>query len=109
MTKSFKIKKGDQVLVIAGKDRGKKGKVLRVDRRASRVVVEHVNMLKRHTKANPGKGASGGIVEREAPLAVSNVMVISSDSGRPTRIGYRVLEDGKKVRSAKVDGAILDQ
>ncbi len=109
MTKSFKIKKGDQVLVIAGKDRGKKGKVLRVDRRASRVVVEHVNMLKRHTKANPGKGASGGIIEREAPLAVSNVMVISSDSGRPTRIGYRVLEDGKKVRSAKVDGAILDQ
>lgn len=109
MTKSFKIKKGDQVLVIAGKDRGKKGKVLRVDRSASRVVVEHVNMLKRHTKANPGKGASGGIVEREAPLAVSNVMVISSDSGRPTRIGYKVLEDGKKVRSAKVDGAILDQ
>ena len=73
------------------------------------MVVEHANMLKRHTKANPGKGATGGIVEREAPIAVSNVMVISGDSGRPTRIGYKILEDGKKVRSAKVDGAILDQ
>ena len=109
MAKSFKIKKGDQVQVIAGKDKGKKGKVLRVDRKAARVVVEHVNMLKRHTKANPGKGATGGIVEREAPIAVSNVMVISGDTGRPTRVAYRILEDGKKVRSAKVDGAILDQ
>jgi large subunit ribosomal protein L24 len=109
MTKSFKVKKGDQVQVIAGKDRGKKGKVLRVDRKAGRVVVEHVNMLKRHSKPNPGKGVSGGIVEREAPIAVCNVMVISADSGRPSRIGYTILEDGRKVRSAKVDGAILDQ
>jgi large subunit ribosomal protein L24 len=109
MTKSFKVKKGDQVQVIAGKDRGKKGKVLRVDRKAGRVVVEHVNMLKRHSKPNPGKGVSGGIVEREAPIAVCNVMVISADSGRPSRIGYTILEDGRKVRSATVDGAILDQ
>jgi large subunit ribosomal protein L24 len=109
MKKPLKIKKGDQVQVIAGKDRGKKGKVLRVDRKAGRVVVEHVNMLKRHTKPNPGKAVSGGIVQREAPIAVSNVMVISADSGRPTRVGYKVLEDGRKVRSAKVDGAILDQ
>jgi len=109
MGKGLKVKKGDQVQVIAGKDKGKKGKVLRVDRKASRVVVEHVNMLKRHTKANAGKAKSGGIIEREGPIAVSNVMVISSDTGRPTRIGYKLLEDGKKVRSAKVDGAILDQ
>jgi len=109
MKKRLKIKKGDQVQVIAGKDRGKKGKVLRVDRKAARVVVEHVNMLKRHTKPNPGKAVTGGIVQREAPIAISNVMVISADSGRPTRIGYKVLEDGRKVRSAKVDGAILDQ
>lgn len=109
MKKPLKIKKGDQVQVIAGKDRGKKGKVLRVDRKAGRVVVEHVNMLKRHTKPNPGKAVAGGIVQREAPIAVSNVMVISADSGRPTRVGYKVLEDGRKVRSAKVDGAILDQ
>ena len=109
MTKSFKIRKGDQVQVIAGKDRGKKGKVLRVERKARRVVVEHVNMLKRHSKPNPGKGVTGGIVEREAPIAICNVMVISTDSGRPTRIGYKVLEDGRKVRLAKADGAILDQ
>jgi large subunit ribosomal protein L24 len=109
MTKGFKIKKGDQVQVIAGRDRGKKGKVLRVDRKTSRLVVEHVNMLKRHTKPNPGKGVSGGIVEREAPIAIANVMVISAESGQPTRVGYRILEDGRKVRSAKADGAILDQ
>ncbi len=109
MNARMKVRKGDQVQVIAGKDKGKKGKVLRVDLKAGRVVVEHVNMLKRHTKANPGKAKSGGIIEREGPIAVSNVMVISGDTGRPTRIGYRVLEDGKKVREAKVDGAILDQ
>ncbi len=109
MTRSFKIKKGDQVQVIAGKDRGKKGKVLRVDRKSGRLVVEHVNMVKRHSKPNPGKGVTGGIVEREAPIAISNVMLISADAGRPTRVGYTFLEDGRKVRSAKVDGAILDQ
>lgn len=109
MPKRLKIKKGDQVQVIAGRDRGKKGKVLRVDRKTSRVVVEHVNMLKRHTKPNPSKGVTGGIVEREAPIAISNLMVISSDTGQPTRVGFRILEDGRKVRSAKADGAILDQ
>ncbi|MCS7183355.1 MAG: 50S ribosomal protein L24 [Thermoanaerobaculum sp.] len=105
----LKIKKGDQVLVIAGKDRGKKGKVLRVDRKHQRVVVEHVNMIKRHTRPNPRAGVQGGIVEREAPIHISNVMVISPDSGRPSRIGMKVLEDGRHVRYAKVDGAILDQ
>jgi large subunit ribosomal protein L24 len=109
MTKRFKVRKGDQVQVIAGKDRGKKGKVLRVDRKTSRVVVEHVNMVKRHSKPNPGKGVTGGIVEREGAIAIANVMVISADAGRPTRVGFTFLEDGRKVRSAKVDGAILDQ
>jgi len=109
MKKIGRIKKGDQVQVIAGKDRGKKGKVMRVDRKTARVVVEHVNMIKRHSKANPGKGAGGGIVEREAPIAMANVMMVSPDTGKPSRIGYKVLEDGHKVRSAKVDGAILDQ
>jgi len=109
MTASTKIKKGDQVLVIAGKDRGKKGKVLRVDRKTGRVVVEHVNMIKRHSRPNPGKGVTGGIVEREAPVAIASVMAISPDSGRPSRIGYKRLEDGRRVRVAKVDGAILDQ
>jgi large subunit ribosomal protein L24 len=109
MPKSTKIKKGDQVVVIAGKDKGKKGKVLRVDRKAGRVLVERVNMTKHHEKPNPGKGVTGGIVEREATLAISNVMYLSSDSGQGSRIGYKRLEDGRKVRTAKADGAILDQ
>lgn len=105
----FKIKKGDEVLVIAGKDAGKKGKVLRVDRKKARVVVEGLNMVKKHTRPNPRAGVQGGIVEREAPIHISNVMVISPDSGKPTRVGIKVLEDGRRVRYAKVDGAILDQ
>jgi large subunit ribosomal protein L24 len=104
-----KIKKGDQVIVIAGKDKGKKGKVLRVNRASERVVVEHINMVKRHTKPNPGSGVAGGIVQREAPLHISNVMLISPDSDGPSRVGHRSLEDGRKVRYAKADGAILDQ
>ena len=108
MKKVLKIKKGDQVEVIAGKDRGKRGKVLRVDGKTGRVVVEHVNMVKRHTRPNPGAGVSGGIVEREAPIAASNLMVVSPDSGRPTRVGYTFLEDGRKVRVAKIDDATLD-
>jgi large subunit ribosomal protein L24 len=105
----MKIKKGDNVEVIAGKDAGKKGRVLRIDRDRDRVVVEGVNMIKRHTRPNPQKKIQGGIVEREAALHVSNVMVVSPDSGRPTRVGYKILDDGRKVRVAKVDGAILDR
>lgn len=105
----FKVKKGDEVLVIAGKDASKRGKVLRVDRKRGRVVVEGLNMVKKHTRPNPRAGVQGGIVEREAPIHISNVMVISPDSGKPTRVGIKVLEDGRRVRYAKVDGAILDQ
>jgi large subunit ribosomal protein L24 len=105
----MKIKKGDEVLVIAGKDRGKRGKVLRVDRERQRVVVEGVNFVKRHTRPNPSKNIQGGIVEREAPIHVSNLLVISPESGRPSRVGYTILDDGRKVRVAKVDGAILDR
>ncbi len=105
----LKIKKGDLVEVIAGKDRGRRGKVLRVDPGRRRVVVEGVNFIKRHTRPNPSKNIQGGIVEREAPIHVSNVMVVSPESGRPTRVGFTILEDGRKVRVAKVDGAILDR
>jgi large subunit ribosomal protein L24 len=105
----MKIKKGDNVEVVTGKDAGKRGRVLRVDRERERVVVEGVNMIKRHTRPNPQKRIQGGIVEREAPIHVSNVMVVSPDSGRPTRVGYKVLDDGRKVRVSKVDGAILDR
>jgi len=106
---NMKVKKGDLVEVITGKDGGKRGRVLRVDREHDRVVIEGVNMIKRHTRPNPNRRIQGGIVEREAPLHVSNVMVVSPDSGRRTRIGYKILDDGRKVRVAKVDGAILDR
>jgi large subunit ribosomal protein L24 len=105
----MKIKKGDSVKVIAGKDAGKQGRVLVVDRSRERLVIEGVNMIKRHTRPNPQKNVKGGVVEREASIHVSNVMVISPDSGQQSRIGIRALDDGRKVRVAKVDGAILDR
>jgi len=105
----MKIKKGDTVEVRSGKDAGKRGRVLVVDRARNRVVVEGVNMIKRHTRPNPQKKIQGGIVEREAAIHASNVMVVSPDSGRPTRVGYKILDDGRKVRVSKVDGAILDR
>jgi large subunit ribosomal protein L24 len=105
----LKIRKGDTVEVISGKDRGKQGKVLRVDAERRRAVIEGVNMIKRHTRPNPSKKIQGGIVEREAPLDLSNVMVVSPESQQRTRVGFKILEDNKKVRYAKVDGAILDR
>ena len=105
----MKIRKGDTVEVISGKDAGKRGRVLVADPGRQRVVVEGVNMIKRHTRPNPQKRIQGGIVEREASIHVSNVMVVSPDSGRPTRVGYKILDDGRKVRVSKTDGAILDR
>jgi len=105
----MKIKKGDTVEVVSGKDGGKQGRVLVVDRDRERIVIEGVNMIKRHTRPNPQKNVKGGIVEREASIHVSNVMVVSPDSGQRSRIGIRILDDGRKVRVAKVDGAILDR
>jgi large subunit ribosomal protein L24 len=105
----LKIKKGDTVEVISGKDSGKRGKVLRVDRSTGRAVVEGVAMIKRHTRPNPQKRVQGGVVERESAVDISNLMVVSPDSDRTTRVGFKILEDGRKVRYAKVDGAILDR
>jgi len=105
----MKVKKGDTVEVISGKDSGRTGKVLKVDNNRQRIVVEGVHMIKRHTRPNPQKNIKGGIVEREAPIQASNVMVISPDSGKKSRVGYKILDDGRKVRVAKVDGAILDR
>ena len=105
----MKFKKGDTVEVISGKDAGKRGRILVVDRGRERLVIEGVNMIKRHTRPNPQKNIQGGVVEREAPIHASNVMVVSPDSGQRSRIGIRVLDDGRKVRVAKVDGAILDR
>ncbi|MEM7483380.1 MAG: 50S ribosomal protein L24 [Acidobacteriota bacterium] len=101
------VKKGDQVLVIAGKDRGAKGKVLRVLAGERRAVVERVNLIKRHTRPNPQQGIQGGVLEREAPIHVSNLMVICPETGKPTRIGRKRLDDGNGVRVAKKSGATL--
>ena len=103
----MKIKKNDQVLVIAGKDRGARGKVLRVLRNRNMALVERVNLVKRHTRPNPQKGIQGGILEKEAPLHVSNLMVIDPQKDAPTRIGRKRLEDGSTVRIAKKSGATL--
>ena len=105
----MKIKKGDTVEVVSGKDSGKQGRVLKVDPSRQRVVIEGVNLIKRHTRPNPQKKIQGGIVEREAAVHVSNVMVISPDSGQRSRVGYKILDDGRKVRVATADGAILDR
>ncbi|WET80279.1 50S ribosomal protein L24 [Amycolatopsis sp. QT-25] len=101
----MKVKKGDTVVVIAGKDKGAKGKVIQAYPERERVLVEGVNRIKKHTRiSQTQRGAqSGGIVTQEAPIHVSNVMVVDSD-GKPTRIGYRVGEDGKKVRVARRNG-----
>ncbi len=95
-----RIRKGDLVVVISGRDRGKSGKVLSVDLGVGKVVVEKLNMIKRHTKPNQ-KVKQGGILEREAPLAVSNVMYLCPVTQKPTRLGVRTLDDGRRVRFSK--------
>ena len=102
-----KIKKNDQVLVISGKNRGAKGRVLRVIPARSLALVERVNLVKRHTKQNPQKGIQGGILEKEAPVHLSNLMVIDPQSGKPTRIGRKRQADGSGVRVAKKSGTAL--
>lgn len=97
-----KIKKGDQVIVLAGGDKGKKGEVVRVIPDKNRAVVQNVNMIKKHTKPS-ANNPQGGIVEMEAPIHISNLSIIDPDTGEPTRVGYRI-EDDKKVRFAKKSG-----
>ena len=92
------IRKNDNVLVVTGKDRGKRGRVLKVVPDKNRLIVEGVNMIKRHTKPNPGKNIKGGIVEREASLHASNVQLVCPECGAQTRIGHKILGDGRKVR-----------
>jgi large subunit ribosomal protein L24 len=102
----LRMKKGDKVVVIAGKDKGKSGEVLKVMPAESRVIVQGVNMVKRHTR--PSMGNPGGIVDKEASIHVSNVAHIDPKDNKPTRVGYRTLEDGRKVRFAKRSGEVLD-
>jgi large subunit ribosomal protein L24 len=97
----LKVKKNDQVLVTAGKDRGARGRVLRVLASDGKAVVERVNMIKRHTRPNPNKGIQGGILEREAPIQISNLRVICPECGKPSRLGRKRLDDGRGVRMCK--------
>ena len=106
MAEKFKIKKGDKVIVTAGRDKGQTGEVVRVNRSDRRVVVSGVNMIKRHQK--PSQGNPGGIVEREAAIAISNVAIQDPKDGKATRIGFRTLEDGRKVRFAVRSGEQID-
>ncbi|HYL36515.1 MAG TPA: 50S ribosomal protein L24 [Bryobacteraceae bacterium] len=106
-----RIKKDDQVQVISGRDKGKAGRVLSVDRRRATVLVEGVSMIKRHTRPNPSKQIKGGIAEKESPIAISNVMLLTS-GGVPSRVGYRVEGSGTsahRVRFAKKSGEVLDK
>lgn len=101
------VRKNDNVVVMAGRDRGKRGRVLKVLPGRNRVVVEGVNFIKRHTKPNPRANVKGGIVEREASLHASNVQIVCPECGAPTRIGRQLLGDGRKVRICrKCDGAV---
>ncbi len=111
-----KIRKGDTVVVLSGKDKGKRGTVDRVIREEQRVVVEGVNIVKRHTKprppANPQQASRqqpvGGVIEKPAAIHISNVALVGPNSNKPTRVGYRVLEDGRKVRVSRRDNVDLD-
>ena len=99
------IKKNDQVLVTTGKDRGARGRVLRVLASDGKAIVERVNMIKRHTRPNPQKGIQGGILEREAPIQISNLKLICPDCGKPSRVGRQRQDDGSGVRVCKNCGA----
>lgn len=105
--KQFRIRKDDKVMVISGKDKGKIGKILKVLRKKDHVLVEKVNVAKRHMKANPYQQQPGGIVEKEMPIHISNVMLMCDACAKPTKVGYKYTEDGKKVRFCKKCNEII--
>jgi large subunit ribosomal protein L24 len=102
------IKRGDEVVVLTGSQAGKRGKILELQSVRDRAIVEGVNMVKKHTRPNPQRQVQGGVLEREAPIRLSNLQVIDPESGKPTRVGRRRLEDGRGVRYSKASGAMLD-
>ena len=103
-----KLRKGDEVVVLAGKDKGKRGVVLKVMQEMEKIIVENVNMVKRHTKGNPMQGTPGGIVEKEMPLHISNVAIWNTVSEKADRVGVKTLEDGQKVRFFKSNDEVVD-
>ena len=102
-----KIKSGDEVIVLTGKCKGERGKVTRILSQDNRIVVEGINLIKRHTKPNPNAGIEGGIVEKEAPIQISNVALFNTATGKADRVGFKFLEDGKKVRYFKSNGDLV--
>jgi len=103
-----KIKQGDEVIVIAGKDKGRRGQVIKVLPDKDKVVVQNVNMVKKHQKPNPQTGTPGGIIEKEMPLHISNVGIYNPATGKADRVGIRILEDGRKVRYFKSNNELID-
>jgi len=103
------IRKNDQVEVLSGKDRGKRGRVLRIMPARSRAIVERINMLKRHTRPNPQRNIKGGVVEREASLHVSKLMIICPECSKPTRVRHKTLSDGRKVRTCAACDGVIDK
>jgi len=101
-----RIRKGDQIIVITGKDKGRQGTVLKVS--DDKILVEAVNMVKKHTKPNPTAGVEGGIVEKAMPMDISNVMLFNSVTNKGDRVGFKNLEDGRKVRYFKSNGEVVD-
>ncbi|ORU90170.1 MAG: 50S ribosomal protein L24 [Cycloclasticus sp. symbiont of Poecilosclerida sp. M] len=102
-----KIKKGDEVIVITGKDKGKRGTVLTVVS-SDKLLIEGINSVKKHQKPNPNKGVEGGIIEKQMPIQVSNVAIYNAQTKKADRVGFKVLEDGKKVRFFKSNNEVLD-
>lgn len=109
MNTEINVRKNDRVTVVTGKDRGKTGRIIEVLPRKRKVIVEGVNVVKRHTKANSRRGVQSGILEREAPIDLSNVMLICPHCGQVTRAGHQVLEDGKRHRACKKCGAAIEK
>jgi len=102
-----KLRKGDDVVVLSGRDKGKRGTVLQIIEN-NRILVDDVNVIKKHVKPNPNRGETGGIIEREAPIQISNVALFNPNTNKADRVGYKVLEDGRKVRVFKSDGEVAD-
>ena len=102
-----KLRKGDDVVILSGRDKGKRGTVLQIIEN-NRILVDNVNVIKKHVKPNPNRGETGGIIEKEAPIQISNVALFNPNTNKADRVGYKVLEDGRKVRVFKADGEVAD-